>query len=295
MTEGMGLGMKKCMVWILAMMMMLCAGAEEFSNGAFMKLDGSCAITVMDEEVEVIFDCEGTGGWADYTLTVGETEPCTDEIYTQSAPELYAAMLYGRAFFFVGGWGESGDANYHVYEYTRYWSEYGEEYALNRIPGEFCCACGPEQFESDGFNSFRGVGIEDVLGATWFHEQEYVIATNSACLGQSDDPYLGGVFELPLGLYPYCPGTVVQIAQDLPLLTGREPDAQTVVLPEGSYAAIVGSDGECWAYLHEVKLQPDYDMLSGWVRLVPGSYNGIIVGGEEVSFTDYMSGVHMGG
>lgn len=77
--------------------------------------------------------------------------------------------------------------------------------------------------------------------------QEYVIASTNYKMRDEGWPYMSGIFELPSGLYPI--GNVVQLTQDLPLLTSREDDAETITISAGSYVALVGTDCEKWGYV----------------------------------------------
>lgn len=123
--------------------------------------------------------------------------------------------------------------------------------------------------------------------------QEYVIASTNYKMRDEGDPYMSGIFELPSGLYPI--GNVVQLTQDLPLLTSREDDAETITISAGSYVALVGTDCEKWGYVSEISEEGIYDPISGWVQFATGNSSDILINGQAIDAHEYMDGIAIGG
>lgn len=288
--EGMGLTMKRLLGWMLALMMLLAmnfACAEEFPYGEFVRIEDGDEIVLWSDTLTVKFELDSPdGGNAEYTFQINDGEPMVDSIYTTEGAQLQAMRGNSSTFFFIGGPSDSGDSIYHVYEYV--------DDALYRMPGKFVCDYSTRELRATKYDSFFA-NVYDVTALGGFvHEQEFVIASNGNEMSWNDyAPYMCGVFALPNGLYPY--GRIVEIAQDLPLLSSREDGAETVTLNTGDYAVIVGCDGEQWAYISEITEEENCELRAGWLKLIPGSYEHILVDGQEVYASEHINGIVIGG
>ena len=274
--------MKKLIGMLMAVLMltMTFACAEEFPMNEFVHLQDGDGIELWgDEMLTIHYTPGGYYNECQYMLQVGDGETVTGNVCTSGESELFAVMFdNGRVYFFIGGGIEDGEVCYQVHEYTRG--------GLSEASAEFHYRDGKndgELIRATRYGTFF-VELYDVtpLGA-FSHEQEYVIASDGEIMD---------INAVPAGMHPY--GRIVEIRQDLPLLVSRENKEETVMLYEGESAMIVAGDGTDWVYLARVIEEEDQEWCAGWVQLVPGSYDSILIGGEEVSAHAYINGIVIG-
>ena len=270
--------MKKLIGMLMAVLMltMTFACAEEFPMNEFVHLQDGDGIELGGETLNVQYTPGGYYNEKEYMLSVNDCAPATGTIYLSELSELMAVRYESGLYFFIGGGAEDGENNYDVYVYA--------DGKLSESPFEFGYCDGEGGAETPRATEYGTffVQIYDVTSLGGFtHDQEFsVVSENGAC----------EISEVSGGMYSI--GRVVEILEDLPLLLNREDGADTVMLCAGDEAEIVLSDCESWAYLAKAD---DPEACAGWVQLVPGSYDSILVGGEEVSAREYIGGIMIGG
>lgn len=278
--------MKKLLGLLLALMLltMSFSFAEELPTGEFVHLKDGDEIELWRENATVKFTPGKGYGEEPYSLQVGGSSAVSDFIYTCEAPQLLAVQFEnGCLYFFIGGGSEDGYSEYHVYEYAGdnlHKIPYGLSYCDGRGNGEL--------LRATKYGSFF-VELYDVTAIGAFtHEQEYMISTGCG---------LNDISAVPAGMYPF--GRIVKIIKDLPLLTSRESGAETVMLHEGDYAAIVASDGDSWAYLSKVceeEIEDGYpEWCAGWVQMASGDNLSIMVNGQAEPAYIFIDGIIIGG
>lgn len=281
--------MKRWMSGLLALVLLLAMNVacaeEEFPYHEFVPVEDGDQIVLYDGETltarfKVHVSDEDN---ASYTLQINDGEMITDGIQAYEAEnvQMRALRTYNSLYFFIYLGFDSG-CYYDVYEYYD-----GQLYC---VPASFWCNATLDEFQATNSGTF----IADTWTFTplgcFNRAQEYVIAST---INYETQNYMGGIFELPRGLYPI--GDVVRLTQDLPLLTSREDGAETITISAGSYVALVGTDCEKWGYLAEISEEGIYNPISGWVQFASDSSSDILINGQAVDAHEYMDGIIVGG
>lgn len=281
--------MNRWMSGLLALVLLLAmnvACAEEgFPFNEFVPVEDGDQIVWLGETLTVRFKVDASDeNNANYTLQINDGEMITDGIQAYEAEnvQMRALKTYNGLYFFVYIGFDSG-CYYDVYEYVD-----GHIYCIS---DSFWCNATLDEFQATNSGTF----IADTWTFTplgcFNRAQEYVIA--SGAYKDTGWPFMSDIFELPRGLYPI--GDVVQLTQDLPLLTSREDGAETVTISAGSYVALVGTDCEKWGYVSEISEEGIYNPISGWVQFAPNSSSDILINGQAVDAHKYMDGIQVGG
>lgn len=284
--------MKRWMSGLLALVLLLAMNVacaeEEFPYHEFVPVEDGDQIVIYDgETLTVRFKVHVSDeNKASYTLQINDGEPIAGrfQAYEAENVQMRALNTYNGLYFFIYLGFDSG-CYYNVYEYYD-----GHIYCISDY---FWCNATLDEFQATNSGTF----IADTWTFTplgcFNRAQEYVIASTHYKMRYEGWPYMSGIFELPRGLYPI--GNVVQLTQDLPLLTSREDGAETITISAGSYVALVGTDCEKWGYLTEISEEGNYNPISGWVQFAPNSYSDILINGQAVDAEKYMDGIAIGG